>query len=307
MPKRSNDFQKIILHLQSLSSPGYEVTESKFLKDSITGQMREVDIVIESNIAGYKSIVSIEVIGWQKKKGDIEWVERMACKHNTLPTSTLVLVSKSGFTKNALKKAEFLYIITLTIGDVLEKDWSEFINSLGRYEEISNNYTFRIDTKKYQSDTGPPEIDGSKIYEQKDVKKSVDLKVFIDWILQNKHLKDSIFSTIGKDSSRDYTVVYQPTSPIYVLETNGKFREIARINIDLKSEQKTFNFYMSSGSFRDKDIAFGTNITDDKNAILTLMKDNEHHRKVTGYIEDKDGTRIITGEYCSNKTVEKNK
>ncbi|MCD6565729.1 MAG: hypothetical protein J7K53_07265 [Bacteroidales bacterium] len=307
MPKRSNDFQKIILHLQSLTAPGYEVKESKFLKDSITGQMREVDIVIESSIAGYNSIVSIEVIGWQKKKGDIEWVERMACKHNTLPTSTLVLVSKSGFTKNALKKAEFLNITTLTIEEALEKDWSEFINSLGRYEEISNNYSCRIDTKKYPSDTGPPEIDGSKIYAQKDVREGVDLKVFIDWILQNKHLKDSFFSTIGKDSSRNYTVVYESASPIYVLETNGKFREIAKINIDLKSRQKTFNFNMSSGSFRNKDIAFGTNIASDKSAIITLMKDNENHRKITGYIEDEDGTRVISGECCNNKTEEKNK
>ena len=296
MPKRSNDFQKIILHLQSLTSPDYEVKESHFLKCSITGQMREVDIVIESNLAGYKSIVSIEVIGWQKKKGDIEWVERMACKHNTLPTSTLVLVSKSGFTKNALIKAEFHNIVTLTIGEALETDWSNWVKSLGRYEEISNNYSCRIDTKKYESDTGPPEIDGSRIFARKDINENVGIKVIIDWILQNKHLKDAIFSSIDKNSSRNYTIVYKPNSPMYVLETNGNFREIASINIDLKSRQKTFHFDMSSGSFRNNDVAYGTHAGNNSNAIITLLKNGQSPDEVTGYIEDEEGLRVITGK-----------
>jgi hypothetical protein len=296
MPKRSNDFQKVILHLQSLTSPGYKVKESHFLKDSITGQMREVDIVIESNIAGYESIVSIEVIGWQKKKGDIEWVERMACKHNTLPTSTLVLVSKSGFTQNAFKKAEFHNIVTLTIGEALKADWINLVKSLGRYEEISNNYSCRIDTKKYESDTGPPEIDGSRIFARKDVNEGVEIKVIIDWILQNNHLKDAIFSSIDKNSSRNYTIVYTPNSPMYVIETNGKFREIATINLDLKSRQKTYHFNMSSGSFRNNDVAYGTHTGNNSNAIITLLKNGQSPEKITGYIEDKEGVRVITGK-----------
>jgi hypothetical protein len=296
MPKRSNDFQKVILHLQALTYPGYEVKESHFLKDSITGQMREVDIVIESNIAGYKSTVSIEVIGWQKKKGDIEWVERMACKHETLPTSTLVLVSKTGFTKNALKKSEFHNIITLTIGEALETDWCNWVKSLGRYEEISNNYSCRIDTKRYKSDIGPPEIDGSRIFAQKDINESAEIQVIIDWILQNKHVKDGIFSSIDKNSSRNYTIVYEPNLPMYVLETNGKFREIVSINLDLKSKQKTFHFNMSPGSFRNNDVAYGKHIGNNSSAIITLLKNGQNPEEVTGYIEDEEGIRTITGK-----------
>lgn len=59
MPKRTNEFQKLILLVRKHSAEGSKVTESKFLADS-KGNQREVDICIESNIDGIPVTISIE-------------------------------------------------------------------------------------------------------------------------------------------------------------------------------------------------------------------------------------------------------
>lgn len=299
MPKRSNDFQKIILYLQSLSSPTFEVKESHFLKDSITGQMREVDIIIESNTAGYESIVSIEVIGWKTKKGDIEWVERMACKHATLPTTKLVLVSKSGFTKNALIKANFLNIVALTIEEALTADWDNFVKSLGRFEEIQVHCQCRIDTIKYITDKGPPEIKDTTIYTEKDINKGLALQTILDSILQSENLKDKIFQTMERNSSKIFHFPVHPTPPLYVLELNNKFREVACFHLEIEAKQKTYDFKMSSGSFKENDVAFGKHTKNSESATIVLIKNNTITNKISGIIEDKDGIRSISGQYYS--------
>jgi hypothetical protein len=52
MPKRTNDFQRLIYLVRVNLADGATVTESKMLKDRITGTMREVDICIEGSVGG---------------------------------------------------------------------------------------------------------------------------------------------------------------------------------------------------------------------------------------------------------------
>ena len=70
------------------------------------GQEREVDIVIESMLAGHTVTVGVECIA-KKRRSCVEWVERVRAKHENLPTNKLILVSQSGFYKTASKKAQF--------------------------------------------------------------------------------------------------------------------------------------------------------------------------------------------------------
>jgi hypothetical protein len=53
MPRRTNQFQQLIhaIHLQL--SKDVKVTESKFLRNRVTGEEREVDIVIEAETSLY--------------------------------------------------------------------------------------------------------------------------------------------------------------------------------------------------------------------------------------------------------------
>jgi hypothetical protein len=81
------------------------VEESALLLNRLTGEPREVDVVVSSDVAGHPVVVSVEATSGERP-ADVEWVERMVGKHRNLPTSKLVLVSEGGFTAQARELAD---------------------------------------------------------------------------------------------------------------------------------------------------------------------------------------------------------
>jgi hypothetical protein len=103
------------------------VTESKFLHDRAANVDREVDIVIEMQAGAYPVIIGIECQG-RSRVANVEWVEQMATKHATLPTNKLILVSQSGFSPTARKKAEALGIETMTLSQAVRANWNRLVD-----------------------------------------------------------------------------------------------------------------------------------------------------------------------------------
>lgn len=138
MPQRSNQFQRLITLINAGVSGNAKVTESALLPDSVTGDKREVDVLIESEISGYDLKIGIEVVSY-KRRADVTWVEKMRAKHECLPTNKLILVSESGFSSQAILKAGFYDIDTLTIEEAIDSEWelSKFLTETGRIEIIS--------------------------------------------------------------------------------------------------------------------------------------------------------------------------
>lgn len=140
MPKRSNPFQQVValLHKQLV---GATVTESKFFPDSRTGELREVDIVIETNVADYALVTSIECMD-HYRKATVEWVERMHGKHSDLPTNKLVLVSRSGFTRPAQSKATSYGITLVALSSAMTMDWMSIVGKKSELavETVQSNF-----------------------------------------------------------------------------------------------------------------------------------------------------------------------
>ena len=104
MPERTNLLQQVVGILHEHAAPGAEVKEPAMLMHRITGEEREVDVVIATQVAGYEILVSVEARE-RGRKADSPWVESMLAKHQDLPTSKLILVSESGFYKPARELA----------------------------------------------------------------------------------------------------------------------------------------------------------------------------------------------------------
>jgi hypothetical protein len=130
MPKRSNEFQKLVLLVKNHTAAGATVTESKLLQDRITGANREVDVCLESKVGGHEVIISIECRD-RKRRADMSWVEEMKAKHERLPTSELVLISRSGFTKRAAELARKYGIKTFALKDLNEDSIEKLFGSCG--------------------------------------------------------------------------------------------------------------------------------------------------------------------------------
>jgi hypothetical protein len=119
------------------AQPGVTVTESKQLLDVQLGEEREVDVVVEGAFDGEAVVTSVEVIE-HSRKGGVPWVQEQIGKHRAMPTNRLVLVSKKGFTKPALKAVanEGGWVEALT-PEVVQGDGGA---SNGESSTISNSY-----------------------------------------------------------------------------------------------------------------------------------------------------------------------
>lgn len=115
MPQRTNYFQRLVYLVQA-QLPGARVYESHFLPNSATGELVEVDIVIEGSIAGTDIRIGIECTGRDDRKRGTEvkrikkagrpWIESMHAKHLLLPIDKTVLVSETGFARGVSKLAQ---------------------------------------------------------------------------------------------------------------------------------------------------------------------------------------------------------
>ena len=121
MPKRTNTFQEVVSIIHTHLAGDATVEESAMLENRLTGELREVDTVIRTKVAGVKTTIGIESISW-KRRADGPWVEKMHGKHVNLPTDKVVLVSESGFTKPARALAERENMLPLAPEDLTDDD-----------------------------------------------------------------------------------------------------------------------------------------------------------------------------------------
>lgn len=146
MPQRSNPFQRLALFVHKALEPEWKVVESAMLTDSVTGAAREVDIVATRSAAGHELVLSIECRD-HSRAADVQWIESAATKHAHLPTSKLVLWSRSGFTKQATLKAKALKIDTISQADATSPTWARLARELvgGHAEHVAPKYKAFVD------------------------------------------------------------------------------------------------------------------------------------------------------------------
>lgn len=160
MPKRTNEFQKLVYLIQEQlrDRPDTIVTESKYLKDRISQYKREVDIVVECTANGVAVIIAFECNG-EARGADIEWVEQMIAKHANL-SNKLVLVSKGPFTPQAIDKAQLYGIDTVVLSLATNTDWSARIDQYHELLFTSLEATVQNFAIEHDIPHGAPQLDG---------------------------------------------------------------------------------------------------------------------------------------------------
>jgi hypothetical protein len=128
MPKRSNEFQKLIYLVRKNLAAGATVTESAMLPDLLTGRKREVDVCVEGTVGGDQVRVCIECRD-SARRADVGWVDAMKAKHDRLPTHALILASRSGFTPEAHEVARRYKIEALSVQQVDDADFKTLLGA----------------------------------------------------------------------------------------------------------------------------------------------------------------------------------
>jgi hypothetical protein len=118
MPKRSNEFQRLVTVLMThIAEGGFVVAESDMVRDERADEDREIDITIRQ--AGFELRLAVECTS-ARRPADIKWIDEMYGKHHTLGTDRLILASRAGFRQPARKKAKALGIETVSLEEAAE-------------------------------------------------------------------------------------------------------------------------------------------------------------------------------------------
>lgn len=127
MPRRTNPFQQLVLLLHRQLGDDAIVKESDLLTDIATGAEVEVDITVATEVSSVPITIGVECTA-EKRKATVEWVREMFGKHSTLPLNKTVLVSKSGFTADAVRLAAHRQMEALSLTEAADQDWAEFVS-----------------------------------------------------------------------------------------------------------------------------------------------------------------------------------
>lgn len=274
MPKRSNSFQRLVTILHERLDSSWNVTESKMFQDSLTGEAREVDIVLESNLGAHKIVLSIECRD-HKRKADTPWVESMAKKHESLPTSKLVLWSASGFYKPAIRKAGKLNIDTVTSGNIESLKWAVLANKLksGSVTVLSADLTFFIDVITPLGTKERFEKDIDYIFKEVQSERCFSISVIKNTIVSNQNFGTVLLDNATENKS-DFWAQYTHPVECLVQGEDKEWYEPFRIGFGIKT-------LIEKTGLETKSVLY-------ENKASTIAVGQLKKREIEIFIEEKD-------------------
>lgn len=300
MPKRSNQFQRLVLLINSCLAGNAQVIESAMLKDKITGESREVDVLISTDVSGYKVDIAVEVVA-RGRKADTPWVESMHSKHSSLPTNKLILVSEKGFTSPALKKAKFYEIEAVTIESALAADWEIAI-------ELTTTGIFELTNFKYKCAVIYEFSDGNR--QQVDVpsnlcitneSRQTTLDELVHQVLSLQEIKDAIYPRIVSMNEREFWFSYSIPGGLWNTEIEGKKAIAIELRVGLDVEHARTPVEFSTGKYKDALFISGVSLPNSSELLFVLLKKSDGTSE--GAIVNEDGVRKLIAEHERTKNT----
>ena len=160
MPKRTNEFQQIVLRIHAaLAGTAATVEESVLLKEKNSDATREVDVLVSTSAAGHLIKVAVECRD-NARDQDITWVDCLVGKYINLDVQKVVAVSHTDYSATAAQKAAQHNIELLTLKEAQGTDWASKVGpsafqffgfrnrplivglSLNAVEQLKIEYTF---------------------------------------------------------------------------------------------------------------------------------------------------------------------
>lgn len=258
MPKRSNQFQSLILLINNCIAGNSHVEESAMVPDKITGVLREIDILISTELSGYKVLIAIEVVG-RGRKADTTWIESMYSKHNSLPTDKLILVSEKGFSIPALLKAKYLGIDAITIEKALVTNWEVAIQLAGQgfVEKTTIDYACAM---IYQLADGTyKEIKIANYLEIKIGNKKNSVFEIVSDILNSENMENFVKEQISKSNNFEFHVFVPGQKPdgFFITEIDGQKAVAYELKIYVFIDHTKTPVEFLNGKYQNTDFVTG--------------------------------------------------
>jgi hypothetical protein len=288
MPKRSNKFQKLITAIHACIANDISVEESAFLVDRETGEKREVDILLKSQLGDYSVVLSVEVNDRSRRAGS-GWVEEMAAKHQALLTNKLVLVSRSGFTKPAMKKAKARGIEALTIEEASATDWNLALRLEG--QRVFQLFNIRFSCSAHltgRSDWLPAPLSARVFLPSGEHPSVGDIVAFV---LSNPTTKQAVLAHFDSTKEQEYHAIFDPPEETLFEEAPNTHTKLVKLTIGLHLDFEATPVEFASGRFREHQISYAQAIDSDN--CLSIVMTKKENGEVEGMLYDSNGFRRL--------------
>lgn len=286
MPKRTNSFQRLVLLINRSLSGNARVIESAMVTDKITGEQREVDVLISTNVSGYEVNIAIEVVA-RGRKADTPWVESMHSKHSSLPTNKLILVAESGFTSPALQKAKFHGFEAITIETALAADWklATDLTATGFFELTSFKYSCSL---VHESKGGAlQQIDVPLNALITSGSEQISLDEFVQYVLSLPETKDALYPQITTMNKRQFWFSYCKPGGLWNTEIDGTRILVTELRVGLDVDHAKTPVEFSTGKYMNTPFVSGISMSYPNELQFVVLKNSNGTRE--GAIIDTHG------------------
>jgi hypothetical protein len=158
---KGKSFEDLISWIHTCLAEKARIMPDAKIPDKDSGELRQVDIAIYVTDGPYQMFIIVEVRDRKKPVGS-GYVDEIKGKRDSMDADAAVIVSKSGFTKPAIQKAEKQNIRIMTYDEALKDSWVQWammrtITVVNRtFEILRVDFTFDhelddVSTKSFSS------------------------------------------------------------------------------------------------------------------------------------------------------------
>jgi len=273
MPKRHNIFQDLMAAIhQQLVSPCV-VVESEMLRDPTSGQDREVDLVIRSNIGGCEVVISVECTD-RKRPVPVEWVEQMCCKHRDLPTNKLVLVSKSGYTATAHAKALASGVEPLSLDTARQVIWAKYVDRCSKllFVAIHTVPIMQVVSPTYAPDHPYQGIPAQTKFLDPEGTVRASAVEIANALLAKEQVLSATVGQMDEGHSGGWTLGVSLRPGVRIRFPNGLEHDVEELKVVFIAKPVLAHFDLQRASFRGTQVAFGVSRTEHGDLLLTIVE-----------------------------------
>lgn len=123
--KKWEAFEDLISWIHTCLAEKARIVPNEMIPDNDSGEPRQIDIAIHVTDGPYQMLIIVEVRDHKRPVGS-GYIEEIKGKRDSVDADAAVIVSKSGFTKPAIQKAEKQNIRIMTYDEALKDSWVQW-------------------------------------------------------------------------------------------------------------------------------------------------------------------------------------
>lgn len=233
MAREGREFELLIKKLESHSWPeGTDIFSPGYLPDKITGQEREVDILITRQVGTVSLKLAIECRN-RNRKQDVSWVEQAKSKFQDIRIDKGILVSTSGLSEPALAKAKSYNIEVRSFENCSPESISRWFKvshlefGIVKYQLL--HASLRIDPQNIGNAVLPSSSNETALFSKKS-KNWHSLKEIFEQLVEEKDLK-TLVPWDGELHDQKCRFIYENPLDRFQIRSSGKLIDVEEIII----------------------------------------------------------------------------